>query len=730
MTQLETFKLTVEPDGIAFAVFDVPDRSMNTLTQGAMRDIAAIVERVRDDALIRGLIITSGKASGFCAGADIGELEDGQEAGFQPSLSDEQALQQRFERAFAFNRVLRALETCGKPVAAAINGLALGGGLEVALACHYRVSGDHPRIQLGLPEAKIGLLPGAGGTQRLPRLIGAAVALPFILDGNAATPQEALRAGMIHAVVPSGAELGAAREWIRAKGDPVQPWDKRDFRLPGGAPHSPGGGQVFVLGNAMLRKQSHGNYPAQNAIIKCIYEGIQVPIDAGLRIESRYFAQLIAHPTARNMMRSLFLSRQELSKGARRPKDEPPAEIRKVAVLGAGIMGAGVAHAQAMAGIDTVLLDTTIEAAERGKSFTRGRVSQAVERGRMGRDRAEAILERITATVDYADLEGADLAVEAVYENREIKAGVTRQAEAVLPPGAVLGTNTSTLPIGGLAEASSRPENFIGLHFLAPVDQMELVEIVRGPRTSDRTLATAMDYLRRLRKTPIVVNDAPGFYVARCSASYIAEGLAMVSEGIAPAIIENVGRMAGMPRGPLEMADDAALDLAYRGRQQARQEQGSSYVAPASDALLEAMVLKNGRYGRRNGKGFYDYPVEGAKRLWPGLAEIVDIKTAEISPAETEAMKMRLLYRQAIEAARCVADGVITDPRDADVGAILGWGFASWTGGPLSFIDTVGMAAFVAEADRMTDLHGRHFAPPAILREMASAGQRFYASRT
>ena len=726
MTAFETFKFTVDAEGIAIASFDVPGRSMNTLTGAAIRDITAIAERVKTDPAIKGLVITSGKTTGFCAGADIGEME-GAGASTAP-LSDEEKLTQRFESAFALNRVLRGLETCGKPVAAAINGLALGGGLEVCLATHYRVAGENPRIQLGLPEAKIGLLPGAGGTQRLPRLIGAMNALPLILEGKPSTPQEALKLGFINAVVPAGNEVAAAREWIKTKGDAVQPWDKRDYRVPGGTPHSPGGGQAFLLGNAMLRKQSYGNYPAQLSILKCVYEGIQVPIDAGLRIESRYFAALSAHPTAKNMMRSMFLSMQDLSKGARRPKDEPPTDAKKVAVLGAGMMGAGIAYVQAMAGIETVLLDSTIEAAEKGKAYTAELLAKQVERGKLARDKAEAILSLITPTTDYALLAGSDLVVEAVFENRDIKATVTKQAEAQLGPDAIFGSNTSTLPITGLAEASERPENFIGIHFFSPVDKMGLVELIMGRETGARAVAVAMDYVKKIRKTPIVVNDSRGFYTSRCFGTYIGEGQEMLAEGIAPAIIENVGRMTGMPRGPLELSDDVGLDLGYKVREQTKKDLGDTYVAGPADALYEQLVAGQGRYGRKNGKGFYDYPAAGPKMLWSGLCDLVTVTTTEAEPPMVDELKKRFLYRQAVEAARCYAEGVVTDPRDADVGAILGWGFAPWTGGPVSLIDTVGLEAFVNECDRMAQTYGPRFTPPQLLRDMAAAKETFYGN--
>ncbi len=484
------------------------------------------------------------------------------------------------------------------------------------------------------------------------------------------------------------------------------------------------------MGNAMLRKQSYGNYPAQAFILSCVYEGLQVPIDAGLRIESRYFAKLLMHPASKTMIRSLFLSMQELGKGARRPKDAAPTDAKKVAVLGAGMMGAGIAYVQAMAGVETVLLDTTIEAAEKGKAYSKGLLGKAVQRGKMDQAKADAILGLIKPTTDYADVKGADLVVEAVFENREIKADVTRKAEAQLSDKAVFGSNTSTLPITGLAQASARPESFIGIHFFSPVDKMGLVEIIMGEKTSQAALAAAIDYVKKIKKTPIVVNDSRGFYTSRCFGTYVAEGQEMFAEGIAPAIIDNVGRMTGMPRGPLELADDVALDLAYKVREQTKKDLGDKYVASAADGLIERLVVKEGRFGRKNGKGFYDYPADpkAKKTLWPGLGELAPVKVGDVSPAQAEELKKRFLYRQAVEAARCWAEGVVTDPRDADVGAILGWGFAPWTGGPISLIETVGLAEFVKECDRMAQAYGPRFAPPQLLRDMAAKGETFYGN--
>jgi 3-hydroxyacyl-CoA dehydrogenase/enoyl-CoA hydratase/3-hydroxybutyryl-CoA epimerase len=723
---MNNFTLQTDEAGIALITFDVPNRSMNTLTADVIREIGEINQTLSSETSIKGAIITSGKASGFCAGADLGELGGTLSGG---GLSGEAGLRTLYESCSTLNKLFRALETCGKPIVAAINGLALGGGLEITLACHYRIVADNPKIKLGLPESKVGLLPGAGGTQRLPRLIGVMAAAPFLLEGKTMSPQEALAMGVVHEVVPEDQLITAARKYLTGKPDAVAPWDKKDFKIPGGGPYHPSVAQIFIMGNAMLRKQSFGNYPAQINIMKCVYEGLQVPIDAALRIESRYFAKTAMTPQARGMVRTLFNSMDQLSKGAMRPQGAPKSSANKVAVLGAGMMGAGIAYVQAGVGIDTVLIDTTQEGAEKGKDYSKKLLEKSVKRGRMTQDKADTQLARIHPTTDYDQIKGADLVIEAVFEDRALKADVTKRAEAQLAETATFGSNTSTIPITSLAEASARPDKFIGIHFFSPVDRMGLVEIIVGKQTSDETLAKAIDYVLKIKKTPIVVNDSRGFYTSRCFGTFVQEGLEMLVEGIAPAIIDNVGRATGMPRGPLEMNDDVALDLGYKVREQARKDLGDAYVAMPSDALIAKMVTELGRYGRKNGKGFYDYAADGTKRLWDGLADLAPVKITEADPALIEELRTRLLYRQAVEAARCMAENVVTDPRQADVGAILGWGFAPWTGGPISLIDGVGVEAFVRRCDDLARKCGPRFAPPQMLRDMAAKGESFYGPK-
>ncbi len=719
---MENFKIDVDADGIALVTFDVPGRSMNTLTGKVMDELPALVERITTDDPIKGAVITSGKASGFCAGADLGDMAAG-------LLSGSGDLQKAFDAGWKMNGSLRALETCGKPVAAAVNGLALGGGLELTLACHYRVVEDDPKIQLGLPEIKVGLFPGGGGTQRLTRLIGVQAAMTAMSAGSSWRPNDAKGAGVVHEVVAKGQSVEAAKAWVKGGGKAVQPWDEKSFKQPGGGPYHPAGIQNFLVGNAMIRKQSWGNYPAVVNLMKAVYEGIQVPMDAALRIETRYFIKTLMTPQAQGMIRSLFLSKQELDKGAVRPAGVPASDAKKVTVIGAGMMGAGIAYVQALAGIQTILIDRDQESADKGKAHVEELLKKRLSRGQIDQAKYDALLASVVATTDYDQIKGSDLVIEAVFENREIKADVTKRAEAQLEAGAVFGSNTSTLPITGLAEASVRPEDFIGIHFFSPVDKMMLVEIILGEKTGQAAIAKALDYVIKIKKTPIVVNDGRGFYTSRCFATYVAEGLAMLEEGYAPALIDNIGRMTGMPRGPLEMHDDVALDLSVKIAKQTAEDLGDQYQPLAGAEIVRKMVEDLGRYGRKNGKGFYDYD-QKPKTLWKGLADLAPVTIDDSTPELVEDQKRRLLYRQAVEVARCWEEGVIDDPREADVGAILAWGFAPWTGGPITYIDQIGLKAFVAQADDYAARYGDRFKVPQLLRDMAAKNDTFYGRFT
>ncbi|QJE72139.1 3-hydroxyacyl-CoA dehydrogenase [Aerophototrophica crusticola] len=710
----------VDGDGICILTIDQPGRSMNVIDGAFAREFAGAIAQAAGDAAVKGILITSGKPA-FLAGADLMELE----AVFERVAdTPTAALYQGFA---GFSATLRKMETCGKPVACALNGTALGGGFEIALASHYRVVADDPGIKLGLPEVQVGLLPGAGGTQRVPRLIGIQLALPLLLEGRQLSPQKARDTGLAHAVVPAGELLAAAKAWLLSPAaTATQPWDAKGYKVPGGAGGmDPRSVQTFMAAGAMLRDKTYGNYPAPAAILSCVYEGTQLPMDTALRVESKYFTSLFLTPVARNMIRTLFINKGKADKLSRRPADVPRNKIRKIGMLGAGMMGAGIAYVAAMAGITVVLVDQTQEAAERGKGYAAKLLADAVAKGRMTKAKADGILSLIQPTTSYDGLSDAGLVVEAVFEDRALKAEVTRRAEAVMPPTAIFGSNTSTLPITGLAEASSRPERFIGIHFFSPVDKMPLVEVIRGERTGDEALAMALDFVQAIRKTPITVNDGRGFFTSRFCGAYINEGQTLLLEGVAPALIENAGKMAGMPVGPLALADETAIDLAYKIFRQWKLDLGDSFVPGSGASVTTRMVEEFGRPGRKGGKGFYDYPEGGKKRLWPDLATHWPQRPADQQP-DVEEVKTRLLYAQALDAVRCLEAGVLTTPEDGDVGAILGLGYAPWTGGPFSLIDTVGVARFVAECDALAAKHGERFSPPRLLRDMATRGDRFY----
>ncbi len=704
----------LDGDGIATITWNMADRSMNVLNEASIAAFADAVGKAIADAAVKGVIITSAKQD-FIAGADLSMLQRSSDP------------QQMFADGVAMQKLFRGMEKSGKPFVAAINGTALGGGYEICLACHYRIAADNPKALIGLPEVLLGLLPGGGGTQRLPRLIGVRQALPYLLEGRKVNPQRALQDGLVDKLVPPDHLLAEARRWLIDEGakNLVQPWDQKGFKLPGGPVQSPNGQQTFVVGNAMLHAKTHGNYPAPLNIMSCVYEGCQVDIDSGLRIETRYFINCALSPQAKNMIRSLFFSIGDANKLASRPKGVPKATYRKIGVLGAGMMGAGIAYVTAEAGIEVVLLDTTIEAARKGKAYSEQVLDKKLAQKRTDKARRDATLALIHPTTDFAELKGCELVVEAVFENRDIKAEVTRQAEAVIGTDALFASNTSTLPITGLAQASVRPDQFIGLHFFSPVDRMPLVEIIRGKQTSDACLARAMDYVKQIRKTPIVVNDSRGFYTSRVFGTYVAEGIALLAEGVAPALIDNAGRLAGMPVGPLALADEVSLDLMHKVRKQTEADLAKDYQPGPGDDVVEMMVEKLGRIGKKAAKGFYDYPADGKKHLWPGLQAHFPLAAEQPSLDE---VKKRLLYVQSVETARCMEEKVVTDPKDADVGSILGWGFAPFEGGTISQIDSIGIADFVAECDRLAQRHGRRFAPPKLLRDMAITGERFYAA--
>jgi 3-hydroxyacyl-CoA dehydrogenase/enoyl-CoA hydratase/3-hydroxybutyryl-CoA epimerase len=722
MTQ--NFKLDVDGDGIALVTWDMPGKSMNVIDMDVMTELDAIVTRVAADAAIKGAVITSGKDT-FGGGADLTMLET-QRADYEATLKakgEEAAATMVFETSRKLSLIFRKLETSGKPWVAALNGTAMGGCFELALACHYRIAADNPKTRLGLPEIKVGLFPGAGGTQRISRMMATADALQFLLKGDQLRLDRAKTMKLVDAVVPAADLVTAARTWIKTSPKSKQPWDVDGFKLPGGPVWSKMGMMTFPAANALYRKETQDNYPAARAIMACVFEGLQVPFDTALRIESRYFAKVVRSPEAAAMIRSLFVSMQELNKGARRPAGAAPTTLKKIGVLGAGLMGAGIAYVTAQAGLDVVLIDRDQESADKGKAHAQKLLADAVKKNRTTQAAADAVLARITPTPDYGALKGVDMIIEAVFEDRKVKAEATAKAQAVVGDKIVFGSNTSTLPITSLAEQSQDATNFIGVHFFSPVDKMLLVEIIMGEKTGDAALAVALDYVRAIRKTPIVVNDARGFYTSRVVGTYLREGHLMLAEGVPAAMIENVGKQAGMPVGPLSLNDEVAVDLAWKILKATEADGGQ--VDPKQKTLLDEMVEKRGRYGRKNGKGFYDYPASGPKRLWPGLAELqptrLDPDTIDVAE-----LKHRLLAIQALETARCFEENVLTDVREADVGSILGFGYAPYSGGTLSYIDMMGTKKFVALCEKLAQKYGERFKPNKQLVDMAAKGESFY----
>jgi len=699
---------------------------MNVLDATVLDELAAIVEQVAADAAIKGVVIASGKDS-FCAGADLTMLENMGRAHAElvASQGETAANQHVFEESRKTSLLYRRIETCGKPWVAAINGIAVGGGFELTLACHHRVATDADKTRVGLPEIKVGLFPGAGGTQRVARILPPADALQFLLKGDQISASRAKTMKLVDEVVPAGDLIKAAKAWITTSGTAKAPWDIENFKLPGGPVQSKAGMMAFTPANAIYRRETYDNYPAARAIMQVVYEGLQLPFDQALRVESRWFAKILRSPEAAAMIRSLFVSMQEINKGARRPAAVPPKKFKTVGVLGAGFMGAGIAYVSALAGLDVVLVDRDPETAQKGKDHSQKLMAELVSRGRATAADRDTILARIKPTADFVELKGCDLVIEAVFEDRKVKEEVIARAQNVIGDNAIFGSNTSTLPISSLAESFKDRSRFIGIHFFSPVERMNLVEIIMGKETGEVALAGALDFVRAIRKTPIVVNDSRGFYTSRVVGTYLREGHLMLADGVPAAMIENVGRMAGMPVGPLALNDEVAVDLAWKILQATEADLGPQAIDPRQKALLEEMVEKRGRYGRKNGKGFYDYPQNGPKRLWPGLA---DLQPTKLDPDTIDVveLKARLLAMQALETARCIEEGVVTDMREADVGSILGFGFAPFTGGTISYIDGMGTKAFVALCTKLAKLHGDRFKPCKLLLDMAKKGETFY----
>ncbi|MGW2253101.1 3-hydroxyacyl-CoA dehydrogenase NAD-binding domain-containing protein [Kitasatospora sp. NPDC001660] len=723
MSDTTTIRWEQDQDGVVTLVLDDPTQSVNTMNDAFTADFDTVVERLAGLAAsdeLRGVVVTSGKKT-FFAGGDLRML----------SAARPEDAAAVFEKSMRLKRALRTLETLGKPVVAAVNGSALGGGLEIALACHHRVALDTPASRIGLPEVTLGLLPGGGGVVRTVRLFGITDALlKVLLQGRQYRPAQALEHGIVHELAATPEELTAkARAWIEANPSAVQPWDVKGYKIPGGTPSTPALAANLPAFPANLRKQLAGApYPAPRNILAAAVESAQVDIDTAMTIEARYFTELACGQTSKNMIQALFFDMQAVNSGAGRPKDVEKRTVRKVAVLGAGMMGAGIAYACARAGIEVVLKDVSVEAAERGKAYSAGLLEKAVARGRSTEAGRDELLARITPTADPADLAGCDAVIEAVFENTELKHKVFQEVEGVVAPDALLCSNTSTLPIGLLAEGVQRVGDFIGLHFFSPVDKMRLVEIIRGPQTGDEALARAFDLVRQIDKTPIVVNDSRGFFTSRVIGQFLNEGVAMIGEGIEPASIEQAAAQAGYPAKVLSLMDELTLTLPRKIRDEYRratEAAGGTWTPHPADAVVDRMVDEFGRPGRSGGAGFYEYGEDGRRGgLWPGLRE--HFTRADVA-VPFEDLKERMLFSEALDSVRCLEEGVLTSVADANVGSILGIGFPAWTGGVFQYINGYegGPAGFAARARELAAAYGERFAPPVLLERMAAEGRTF-----
>ena len=720
------FTMTTDADGVAVITWDVPNKSMNVLSLEGLAHLSDLIDQAHADEAVKGIVITSGKDT-FAGGMDLNVI-----AKMKESAGDDPA-KGLFEGTMQMHAILRKIELAGmdpktqkggKPTAAALPGTALGIGLELPLSTHRIFAADNPKAKIGLPEILVGIFPGAGGTTRLSRKLGAMAASPLLLEGKLNDPKKAKAAGVIDEVVPAEDLLSAAKAWVlEAKdADLVKPWDQKGFKIPGGTPYHPAGFMTYVGASAMVNGKTQGVYPAAKAMLSAVYEGAMVPFDTALKIEARWFTNVLMNPSSGAMIRSLFINKEALEKGANRPKVEDQ-KVKKLGVIGAGMMGAGITLVSAQAGMEVVLIDATQEAADRGKAYTEKYMDAGIAKRKATPEKKEQVLSLITATTDYAALSGCDLIIEAVFEDPTVKADVTAKVEAAVGEDCIFASNTSTLPISMLAKASKRPEQFIGIHFFSPVEKMMLVEIIKGKATGERAVAKALDYVRQIRKTPIVVNDARFFYANRCIIPYINEGIRMVAEGVEPALIENAAKLVGMPLGPLQLVDETSIDLGVKIAKATKAAMGDAYPDGAVDEVLFWMA-DEGRLGRKSAAGFYAYDEKGKRQgLWTGLA--AQYPVADEQP-DLHTVQHRLLFAQVLEAVRALEEGVLEDIREGDVGAILGWGFAPWSGGPFSWLDIIGTPYAAEVCDQLTETYGDRFACPALLREMADKGQEFY----
>ncbi len=742
--------------GVVTLVLDAPGRSVNTMNAAFRAELASVVDRLEAEReTIRGVVLTSAKRT-FFAGGDLHAL-----LAVRPE--DAAAF---FEEVESLKACLRRLERLGRPVVAAINGSALGGGLELALACHARICLDDASIELGFPEVTLGLMPGAGGTVKTVRLLGLQEALPLLTEGRRIPPSRALELGLVDAVAAGPDRLMAlALAWIDAHADARQPWDDPRHRIPGGTPSSPAVAAMLAIAPAMLQQKTRGNYPAPEAILSASVEGAQVDFDTAMRIESRYMTRLVVGPVAKNMIATLFFQANEITSGRSRPNAGEKRRFSRVGVVGAGMMGAGIAWACASRGIDCVLVDVDREKAEAGKAYSGRLLAERVRKGRVRADEAERTLAHIQASASVADVAGFALVIEAVFENRSLKEQVLRSVEEAVDESAIVASNTSTLPITSLAGASSRAQRFVGLHFFSPVERMPLVEIIRGDATSDETAAAAWDFVAQLGKTPIVVNDGRGFYTSRVFGTFVNEAMALLGEGVPAALVENAAVQLGMPAGPLAVLDEVSLKLAddvlHQEMDDARRQHahrhdghehshdgahadredhahggaradrhghahGSGRIPESAVYVLEKMAHGYRRMGRAYGGGFYDYPADGEKSLWPGLQAFQRARNA----VPIDDVRDRLLYVQSLETIRCVEECIVETARDANIGSIFGWGFPAWTGGTLRFVDHVGARRFAERARELAQRYGERFTPPALLERHAQSGEPIGGSPT
>jgi 3-hydroxyacyl-CoA dehydrogenase/enoyl-CoA hydratase/3-hydroxybutyryl-CoA epimerase len=724
-----TIRWDKDADGIVVLTLDDPNQSANTMNRDYATSMEATVARLeaeKDD--ITGVVITSAKKT-FFAGGDLKDMIE----------AKPEQKQDGFDYIQGIKAQLRRLETLGKPVVAAINGAALGGGLEIALATHHRIAADAKGSKIGLPEVTLGLLPGGGGVTRTVRLLGIQNALlQVLLQGTQYNPAKALEVGLVHEVVSTVDELlPAAKAWIKANPEAAQPWDVKGFKIPGGTPSHPAFAANLPAFPANLRKQLKGaNMPAPRAILSAAIEGAQVDIDTALTIESRYLIELLSGQVAKNMIKAFFFDLQHINSGGSRPDGYEKFTARKVAVLGAGMMGAGIAYVCARGGMEVVLKDVSQEAADKGKDYSVKLFDKAVSRGKVTREKADETLARITPTATPEDLAGCDLVIEAVFESTELKHKVFAEIEHIVAPDAVLGSNTSTLPITGLAEGVKRQEDFIGLHFFSPVDKMPLLEIIVGEQTSDATLAKAFDVAQQIKKTPIVVNDSRGFFTSRVIGTFINEAVAMVAEGVNPQSVEQAGSQAGYPAPPLQLLDELTLTLPQKIRKETKDAviaAGGEWTEHASEPLMDRMVEEFDRKGKSSGAGFYEYADGKRAGLWKGLFEHFgrrptnDDSTKDGYSIPFEDMKERMLFAEALETVKCFDEGVLRSVPDANIGSIMGIGFPPWTGGVIQYINGYegGVAGFVARARELAQRYGDHFLPPASLVEKAEKGEKF-----